>query len=371
MPGKRPAPPEPVAFLVEYASTPGPMWINDEEASPHIEAFPNEVGQFSPRWVSLPRRKVVALTNVMALPVGARKVPLYDPTGDARLISIRPGSAGGRRFLFVSEGFGDDGFDRFAQAAERMAAGLLKNAPFDQAAGSIRIEALYLPLRGGAVVNIGCRQSPADVATLRPTLFGTQSCVGATLERLWAGDEDRVRTLAERALGTMRPPILLADFDFVAVLIDSDVYGGAGSVDVAAKRPRIAWATTGHADSIEILLHELGHAFGLQDEYEDKYEGPPKPWRNISAHPEPKNTPWQSLVTEERDSLTLATGGSWTGRNDGVGTFEGAGYESRHRFRPSVDCRMRHLGKPFCPVCAAVIHSKLDPTIPTPIAEEQ
>ena len=148
----------------------------------------------------------------------------------------------------------------------------------------------------------------------------------------------------------------------------------AGSSGPITLNPKIAWATTGNTLSPDVLLHELGHAFGLQDEYafEDagEYTGPPKPWRNISARPEPKNTPWQSLVNQDRDCLTYAAGNQWEGSREDVGTFQGAGYDPKERYRPSHTCRMRDPAKDFCTVCSDVILAELDPAAGSQVGSE-
>lgn len=77
----------------------------------------------------------------------------------------------------------------------------------------------------------------------------------------------------------------------VVCLVNSARYGGSGGI--------VAVVST-HPSAAEIALHELGHsAFGLADEYGTPAGRPPEP------NP------------------------------------------------PSPDCRMRTLGRPFCPVCAA------------------
>lgn len=372
MPGK--PPPEPAAYVVDVPQEIGQFTTAEERAPRRIEAFPLVDGVATPQWVEIPHRRVVTHLELFAYPQGARKLPLYRPTGDPLMDQIRPGVIGGRRFLFVSEGYGDTGRQTFLTDCRRLVTRLLNTPPFADRKDSIRVDALFLPLSGGAVVDIKCGQSGEDLAKLKPALFGTQSCFTNTVERLWAGDEDWVRTLVKEALPKVVKPqeteAKIYNFDFVAVLIKSTSYGGAGSSGAMSLRPRVAWATTDHLDSLEILLHELGHAFGLQDEYEDKYEGPPKPWRNITRHREPRNTPWEELVNQNRDRLTLATGQSWPGDHKAVGTFQGAGYDSVNRYRPSHKCRMRTLGQAFCVVCSAVILAALDPTVGSRVREE-
>ena len=90
----------------------------------------------------------------------------------------------------------------------------------------------------------------------------------------------------------------------VVCLVNSTRYGGSGGT--------VAVAST-HPAAAEIALHELGHsAFGLADEY---------------------------------------AGGSPAGR-------------PAEPNRPSPDCRMRTLGRPWCPVCTAAVQEVLAPFLP-------
>ena len=38
-----------------------------------------------------------------------------------------------------------------------------------------------------------------------------------------------------------------------------------------------------------------------------------------------------------------------------VGTFEGARYKARGRYRPTAECLMQRTDRPFCAVCQQVI----------------
>ena len=357
MPGKKPTKPKPSEYLV----TAGPQATLSFGAGAgtrrRIESFPLVDGEASPAWVDLPRRRIV--TELGMLPQGAHPMPLFDPTGPAEMKPIHPAEAAQARLLMVGEGYPDDGGDEFFADCHVFSRGLLGTPPFDQVAGLIAIDGLFLPLRGSAVVNIGCSRTSQNLSRLRPTLFGTQCCLDGRTPHLWGGDEDRVRKLVDsplRANGRR-----LENYLCLAVLIRSNEYGGAGSVAADGPAPLIAWATTGHAQSLRILVHELGHALGLQDEYERPQAEPPKPWRNISDFEEPRATPWSALATERNDRLTWPSGPEWTGPKSAVGTFEGAGYKSTRRYRPSPDCCMRTLESPFCPVCSDFIRDRLDP----------
>ncbi|WP_037500180.1 M64 family metallopeptidase [Sphingomonas jaspsi] len=332
-----------------------------------IEAFPLVDGAPVPVWTEVMRPKPDDQLFGM-LPAGALPLHPSQPTGPAVLRSVRHPPTPGATFLFVSEGFGDDR-DRFFNRAEKVAAGLLSIEPFKSLAAIIAIDALFIPLAGGAVVDIGCNRSQANQELLKPTLFATQCCIDGSTNQLWCGDEDPVRSVVAKALTANGRAI--GQYQFLAVLIDSAKYGGAGSIPNSVAKPRIAWATTDHAQSLLILLHELGHAFGLQDEYESPYVDPIKPWRNISRYKRPDQTPWRQIVTApDKAALTCPAGTKWTGSRAVVGTFEGAGYRPTDRFRPTVDCKMRTLAAEFCPVCADQIRASIDPAFVPRITPE-
>jgi hypothetical protein len=293
------------------------------------------------------------------LPAGAIALKPNPPTGPADLRAIKQPASPGTHFLLVGEGFPDTDPKRFFDRATKVADGMLAAEPFKSLKDKIAIHGLFLPLAGTAVVDIGCNRSAANLARLRPTLFATQCCVDGSTPHLWCGDEDAVRKVVGAALSAGGRAI--GAYQFLAVLIDSASYGGAGSIPNSTAKPTIAWATTDHALSLLILMHELGHAFGLQDEYEREQAEPVKPWRNISQFDQPDDTPWKDLVTaEDRQTVTCPARTVWTGDVKTIGTFEGAGYHKEDRYRPTVKCRMRELADDFCAVCADHIRSAID-----------
>ena len=326
-----------------------------------VEAFPLVEGSPVPTWARVKSRPRPDPGLMGILPAGAIALKPHRPTGPADLRAIRQPASPGTHFLLVGEGFPDTEPKRFFERAEKVAAGLMLAEPFKSLAGKIAIHALFLPLAGSAVVDIGCDRSAANKAKLKPTLFATQCCVDGSTSHLWCGDEDVVRRTVGTALSEGGRSI--GDYHFLAVLIDSPSYGGAGSIPNSTAKPRIAWATTDHSLSLLILLHELGHAFGLQDEYETEQAEPIKPWRNISQFGRPDGTPWRAMVTAPNPgSVTCpAADAPWNGDLSVIGTFEGAGYRDEGRYRPCPKCRMRDLADNFCAVCADHIRSAVDP----------
>jgi hypothetical protein len=146
------------------------------------------------------------------------------------------------------------------------------------------------------------------------------------------------------------------------VLINSAFRAGAGGFD--SRRP--SWCTDTSAPGErweDVALHELGHAFGLADEYEDASGATPEPdplEPNVTAEPDAQLCPWVGLVTvRPPPAPTRQSGVNDALPDTAVGTFEGARYRPEGRYRPSPNCRMRVTTAAFCPVCADHIRRQL------------
>ncbi len=203
----------------------------------------------------------------------------------------------------------------------------------------------------------------------------------------------------------MRDLAAQAPYDALILIANSDKYGGGGIYNLystaAAKSGQMAY----------LIVHEFAHAFaGLGDEYytssvsyEDFNAGGVEPWEpNITALLDPDNLKWADLATPgiplptpwnqpDYDETSLAfqkvrselrAGGASEARMDeyfaevaattapmleaekyhgDVGAFEGASYEARGLYRPSVDCIMFSRNPDhFCPVCAAAVERVID-----------
>ena len=125
-------------------------------------------------------------------------------------------------------------------------------------------------------------------------------------------------------------------YEHIIILANTDNYGGGGifnSYVLTAAHHRLA---------LPVVVHEFGHSFGgLADEYyyDDQYEE--------SYHPDAE--PWEPNITTRVDFDS-----KWKDMmgKDGVGLFEGGGYQSKGVWRPCEDCRMKTNENPdFCPVC--------------------
>jgi len=115
----------------------------------------------------------------------------------------------------------------------------------------------------------------------------------------------------------------------IMVLVNDSRYGGCGG--------SFAVSYNG-SQGAEVQAHEFGHSFaGLADEYDTgragSYSGPEPIEANITA-----------------DGTGMTKWPLWLG-SLGVGTFQGAGYYKQGLWRPKLDCLMRTLFVPYCPVC--------------------
>jgi IgA peptidase M64 len=263
-----------------------------------------------------------ALLAEMALTEAAAPSP--KPPTDRRVFN----PAGDWTLLLVSESF--DRADRFFAAAEQLHQFILAQAPFsDSAVGKhFRTEALFWPSGGSGLFNT------------RPN------------GRLVSGDNKLVGKFVRKSG---------ARGNLTVVLVNSSVRGGAGGT-----RETPAWVTITSAATERweaVALHELGHSFGLADEYDNAAQPTPEPnplEPNVTAKRNGAQAPWASLRTQglAHDPTVNASGQPAVPAGT-VGTFEGARYHKQGRYRPTANCLMRETNQPFCLVCQQAIRKVL------------
>jgi hypothetical protein len=155
----------------------------------------------------------------------------------------------------------------------------------------------------------------------------------------------------------------LPEWDGLVILVNSIVPGGSARNQVAV------CSKTGMTDYI---AHELGHVFGLADEYvlwHDTFSGPEPAeinatlartladldplWAGQVAQGTPIPTKLNTTCKNQKKAKNPAAA-------DGtIGTFEGAWEVSCGVFRPSTVCRMITPADSFCAVCAEAIREIL------------
>lgn len=229
--------------------------------------------------------------------------------------------AGNWKLVLVSEKFADAA--TFFAAYEQLRDFVLDRPPFNEPATAARfqIEALFWPSGTGGLFN-----TKVD-------------------GRLVHGDNALARRYVDASGSTGR---------LTMVLVNLDVRGGAGGT---SDRP--AWVTTKSEAGEQwpaVALHELGHSFGLADEYSDSSQTTPEPSPlepNVTKERNAANAPWASLRTPgiPHDPTNNAAGEPAVGPET-IGTFEGARYKRRLRYRPTAQCLMRSTGiLQLCPIC--------------------
>jgi hypothetical protein len=170
---------------------------------------------------------------------------------------------------------------------------------------------------------------PEKALFVNTALDATYNCTG--IQRLICVNNGKVFTI----LGNTLNP---SQRDIVIVIVNDPEYGGSGgSVAVTSTNVQV----------LELILHELGHSFGL---LADEYGGPPPPACNNTIEPSAANATkatdrdvikWNHWIDASTPIPTLST-------QQGVpGLYEGAVYCDAGLYRPTSGSKMRFLGRPY------------------------
>lgn len=270
----------------------------------------------------------------VATPAGSTDYPLGDVSDpDARRPDQHrsfPSPGQHWTLAVVSERF--DNAENFFTRAESLHDFISGQAPFSDPAVSFGVEALFWS---------------SDV---RQGLFGATdtNLAGRVLD----GENKRVLRFVEKAAVPFRK---------ILVIVNSGHRAGAGGQG----RNVPSWTTISaplHEPWQAIALHELGHAFGLADEYDTAYNlAEPDPLEpNVTRESDPARTSWRHFATVSAPPAPTALRDAEDAHAAStVGTFQGARYRETDRFRPSPNCRMRITTKSFCKVCSEHIRTEL------------
>jgi hypothetical protein len=259
--------------------------------------------------------------------------------------------------VLLAEGFTAAQQNDFNTACTSFVNAFFGTAPFDKLSSAINVFR----------VNVTSTDAGADDPA---SSGGTGAMVNTYFDATFGANGIRRLLVCNNSTVLQVAAAQVPEFTVAIVIVNSTIYGGSGG---AVGTYSLAGGAT------EIALHEMGHtAFGFADEY-PYYAGGNEPGHDHH----PPGEPSQPNVTTNTDRNTLkwswavaATTGIPTMSNpdcsqpDGrpssvptgtVGLFEGADYFHCGAYRPEYDCKMNHLGVPFCHVCSSVIWNRIAP----------
>jgi hypothetical protein len=289
--------------------------------------------------------------------------------------------------VLLGEGYTAEEMEKFHADARRRADELFSWEPFRSRKSDFNVRAIDLPAAQSGVTR-------AHSGRYRRNLVGTQY-----------GIFDSERYMLTYDNRTLRDVLSAAPYDFMGILVNEKQYGGGGIY-----RTQMASAVDSDFSNYT-FVHEFGHHFaGLADEYytsDVAYETGaverPEPWEaNVTALHDPARlkwadlvepgtpipTPWQKEAFEEHSQEMRARRAQLVERgapesafdalfreqreiesrmlssqeySDAVGAFEGAMYEPKGYYRPSIDCIMFSRDEVgFCRVCQRAIERIID-----------
>lgn len=222
-------------------------------------------------------------------------------------------------FVLLGDGFTAEEKTLFYEKAKETAAYILTVAPYSEHADLFKFYALFQRSQESGACGDTAESEAQALTDMRDTVYHSRYWTDG-VKRLLALPEDeeqKALLIAKQYIPAMDVPVLL---------VNDSVYGGSGGELCVASL---------HEDSLEIVLHELGHTIaGLGDEYwpgADKIAEAP----NVTCESDPVKVPWADLVG-----------------TDGIGVYAFADGEPGW-YKPSETCKMQYLGKDhdFCAVC--------------------
>ncbi len=236
--------------------------------------------------------------------------------------------------VILGDGYTSAELTKYAADVENVVAGFLSEEPFSEYQNYFNVH------RIDVISNESGIDHP-ETDTFRDTALNSYyNCAG--IQRLICTDVGAAYAVLDTSVSTEQRDISL-------VLVNDPEYGGAGGA--------IAVAST-NASAIDIVLHELGHSFGL---LADEYFNSPPPC-NAAVEPYEANV----TIETDRQLIKWNNGGGppsgWIDQStpiptvddsfDVTGLFDGGRYcqPGLGMYRPTWNSKMRSLGAPFGPV---------------------
>jgi len=265
--------------------------------------------------------------------------------------------------VILSEGYQAGELNKFHDDAQRFVDRLYATVPFDELWCGINIFRVDVVSNGsGADYPATCPDDQAGdsvpTSIQVATYFDASFCRSST-RRLLSGDETLALNVARAAVPHMHVTM---------VIVNSSRYGGAGG--------SVGWFST-DSRSAEIGIHEMGHTyFKLGDEYGDSDAhwtgGEPTAEANLTTITNRATTKWHDLIAAATPLPTMTNGPGCSSMTTAaspvaagtVGLFGGGHRAFCDIYHPEYDCKMQHLGTPFCSVCRRKIRSDLASFVP-------
>ena len=189
----------------------------------------------------------------------------------------------------------------------------------------------YFNVRRVDLVSAESGSDHPELGTFRNTaLDSTYNC--SSIQRLVCVNQTKVNDVLSRSA------LAATERDIILIVVNDTTYGGSGG--------SVAVSST-NVSSAEIILHELGHSFGL---LADEYGGPPPPSCNNTIEPAAANATratsraaikWNQWIDPATPVPTFSA------VNGVPGLYEGAAYCDTGLYRPTFDSKMRSLNRPF------------------------
>ena len=223
----------------------------------------------------------------------------------------------------LGDGYTSEELTKYSTDVDLLLADLFGESPFSE------YESYFNVRRIDVVSNESGADHPADGIFRDTALGAAYDC--ADIARLICVDDAAVLSVLERSVtGNLR--------DIVLILVNDDEYGGSGG--------RFAVSSTNEQSS-ELMMHELGHSFGLlADEYVteggsgcDNTVEPPEV--NVTRESMRESIKWSYWIEPD---TPVDPGPATAGV---VSAYEGAKYCESGLYRPTWDSKMRSLERPF------------------------
>ncbi|MBO4916561.1 MAG: peptidase M64 [Bacteroidales bacterium] len=282
--------------------------------------------------------------------------------------------------VILAEGYTEAERDIFFADAEAAAESLFNHEPYASLSDRFNILA------------VAAASADSGVSVPREGLW-KDTAIGSHFDTFYSN-----RYLTTLRLKQLHDALAEFPYEHIIILANTDTYGGGGIYN------SYTLTTAHHAQFKPVVVHEFGHSFaGLADEYfyddqyVEMYYPDTEPWEpNITTLADFASK-WQDLlpagtvlpngevvadlpdgrgarsilsrILSRRDARSSAGAGSARSRQararrlsiEGVGLYEGAGYQSKGVWRGAEDCRMRtNSASAFCPVCQQAIADLID-----------